>query len=144
MTFFSSEFWSNMNFGQVTDKKWCIRAHRAYAQVGSKIGFPFLFFYRRYFHCIGRSSIQWINWPWPKIHTLWWGTSASQHWKCTALHGFMHIILAVAQTFTFVLLDLHFVTNVPKWSQCQLVCRSFHIHHFICVVWMLWGVDVEK
>ncbi len=35
--FLSSDFLSSLNFGQVTDRIRCIWAHRAYAQVGSKI-----------------------------------------------------------------------------------------------------------
>ncbi len=39
--FLSSDFWSSLNFGYITsrqtDRKQCIRAHRAYAQVGSKM-----------------------------------------------------------------------------------------------------------
>ncbi len=34
--FFSNDFLSSLNCGQVTDRKQCIRAHRAWAQVGSK------------------------------------------------------------------------------------------------------------
>ncbi len=32
-----AKLWSSLNFGPVTDRQWCIRAHRAYAQAGWKM-----------------------------------------------------------------------------------------------------------